>query len=197
MKTIKNMQKILFVTNNQHKLQEARQILSGKFDVLSLKDIGFEGEIPETQPTIEGNAIQKVQFIYDRYKTDCFADDTGLVVPALGGEPGVYSARYAGENATFEDNMKLLLEKMKDIKDRKAYFITVIALIKDGKLYTFEGRVDGIITTAPRGEKGFGYDPVFLPEGFDKTFAEMTAEEKNRISHRGRAVRKLAEFLLK
>ena len=191
------MQKILFVTNNQHKLQEARQILSGKFDVLSLKDIGFEGEIPETQPTIEGNAIQKVQFIYDRYKTDCFADDTGLVVPALGGEPGVYSARYAGENATFEDNMNLLLEKMKDIKDRKAYFITVIALIKDGKLYTFEGRVDGVITTAPRGEKGFGYDPMFLPEGFDKTFAEMTAEEKNRISHRGRAVRKLAEFLLK
>ena len=191
------MQKILFVTNNQHKLQEARQILSGKFYVLSLKHIGFEGEIPETQPTIEGNAIQKVQFIYDRYKTDCFADDTGLVVPALGGEPGVYSARYAGENATFEDNMNLLLEKMKDIKDRKAYFITVIALIKDGKLYTFEGRVDGVITTAPRGEKGFGYDPVFLPEGYDKTFAEMTAEEKNRISHRGRAVRKLAEFLLK
>ena len=197
MKTIKNMQKILFVTNNQHKLQEARQILSGKFDVLSLKHIGFEGEIPETQSTIEGNAIQKVQFIYDRYKTDCFADDTGLVVPALGGEPGVYSARYAGENATFEDNMNLLLEKMKDIKDRKAYFITVIALIKDGKLYTFEGRVDGVITTVPRGEKGFGYDPVFLPEGYDKTFAEMTAEEKNKISHRGRAVRKLAEFLLK
>ena len=191
------MQKILFVTNNKHKLQEAKQILSGKFEVLSLKDIGFESDIPETQPTIEGNAIQKVRFIYDKYKTDCFADDTGLIVPALGGEPGVYSARYAGENATFEDNMKLLLEKMKDIKDRKAYFVTVIALIKDGKLYTFEGRVNGVITTAPRGEKGFGYDPVFLPDGYDKTFAEMTAEQKNKISHRGRALEKLAGFLLK
>ncbi len=191
------MQKILFVTNNKHKLQEARQILSGKFEVLSLKEIGFEGDIPETQPTIEGNAIQKVRFIYDRYKTDCFADDTGLIVSALGGEPGVYSARYAGENATFEDNMNLLLEKMKDIKDRKAYFVTVIALIKDGKLYTFEGRVDGVITTTPRGEKGFGYDPVFLPDGYDKTFAEMTAEQKNKISHRGRALEKLAGFLLK
>ena len=191
------MKEILFVTNNKHKLQEVREILSGKFDVKSLNDIGFSGDIPETNPTIQENAVQKVEYIRSFYNGDAFADDTGLVVPALGGEPGVYSARYAGENATFEDNVNLLLKKLEGIKDRKAYFITVIALVYGGKLYTFEGRVDGYITTSPRGDKGFGYDPVFVPEGYDKTFAEMTAEEKNKISHRGIAVRKLAEFLLK
>jgi XTP/dITP diphosphohydrolase len=190
------MKEILFVTNNKHKLHEIRQILKDKFVVISLNDIGFKGEIPETNPTIKDNAIQKAKFIYDRYGIDCFADDTGLIVPALNGEPGVYSARYAGENATFEDNMNLLLKKMENIQDRYAYFITVIALFLDGKLYTFEGRVDGNITDKPQGDKGFGYDPVFLPAGMDKTFAEMTAEEKNLISHRGIATRKLAEFLI-
>ena len=190
------MKEILFVTNNKHKLHEIRQILKDKFVVKSLNDIGFKGEIPETNPTIKDNAIQKAKFIYDRYGIDCFADDTGLIVPALNGEPGVYSAHYAGENATFEDNMNLLLKKMENIQDRYAYFITVIALFLDGKLYTFEGRVDGNITDKPQGDKGFGYDPVFLPAEMNKTFAEMTAEEKNLISHRGIATRKLAEFLL-
>ncbi len=191
------MKELLFVTNNQHKLREIRQILNDKFQVLSLSDIGFHGDIPETHPTIRENAVQKATYIYERYNRDCFADDTGLVVPSLNGEPGVYSARYAGENATFEDNMNLLLRKLMGSKDRNAYFITVIALWLDGKLYLFEGKVEGVITENPAGTKGFGYDPIFKPLGYDKTFAEMTDEEKNRISHRGIATRKLAEFLLR
>jgi len=189
------MKELLFVTNNNHKLKEIRQILKDKFNILSLKDIGFVGDIPETNPTIKENAIQKSKFIYEQYKIDCFADDTGLVVPALNGEPGVFSARYAGENATFEDNINLLLKKIRGINDRFAYFITVIALIFDGKIYTFEGRVDGEIVMEPIGNNGFGYDPIFKPLGYDKTFAQMSDEEKNKISHRGLATRKLAEFL--
>ncbi len=189
------MNKLLFVTNNKNKLQEIKEILDDKFEIISLKDIGFEGEIPETSNTIEGNALQKARYIYNRYHINCFADDTGLMVNALDGAPGVYSARYAGENATYQDNVNLLLQNLKNKTNRDAYFITVIALILDGKEYLFEGKVEGSIIEQPKGVNGFGYDPVFLPNGYNKTFAEMTAEEKHAISHRGRAVQKLVEFL--
>ena len=188
--------KIVFATNNQHKLSEIRSILGDAIEVLSLKDIGCDVNIPETGKTLEENALQKAQYIYDHYHMDCFADDTGLEVDALGGAPGVYSARYAGsEGHDSEANMAKLLHELRDNSNRKAHFRTVIALIIDGKVNTFEGIVKGEIIRERRGGEGFGYDPIFQPEGYDKTFAELGMDIKNHISHRARAVHKLAEFL--
>lgn len=189
------MKKLVFATNNQHKLEEARAITAGKFELLSLADIDCHDDIPETAPTLEGNALIKARWIFDRYGFDCFADDTGLMVDALGGEPGVLSARYAGPGHDSEANMRKLLANMEGKPDRKAHFSTAVALILDGKEYLFEGRVDGTIASEPGGENGFGYDPVFVADETRRRFAEMRAEEKNSISHRGRAMRKLAEFL--
>lgn len=189
------MKQLVFATNNSHKLSEARSIAGAHFEILSLSDIGCHDDIPETSPTLEGNALQKARWIKERYGYDCFADDTGLMVDALGGEPGVYSARYAGPDHDSEANMRKLLDNMRDKDDRKAHFTTVVALIKDGGEHTFEGRVDGTIAREPRGADGFGYDPVFIAGETGKTFAEMDAAEKNAISHRGRAMRKLQEFL--
>lgn len=189
------MQKLIFATNNSHKLQEIRDLLNCKFEIVSLKSIGINEDIPETADTLEGNAILKARFVHERTKMDCFADDTGLEVDALDGKPGVYSARYAGENATFDDNMDKLLRELRHKENRKARFRTVIALILDGNEYLFEGRVNGIILNHKTGTMGFGYDPVFLPEGFEKSFAEMEPGQKNAISHRGRSVQKLVNFL--
>ncbi len=187
--------KLVFATNNEHKLKEVRAILGNKFEIVGLKEIGCTDEIPETQDTIEGNAAQKAHYVYDKYKLNCFADDTGLFVDALNGEPGVYSARYAGENCSFEDNLQKLLLELKGKKNRNAYFKTVIALIIDGTEYFFEGIINGSITEHKSGVAGFGYDPVFLPAGKTETFAELPPEEKNKISHRGIATKKLNEFL--
>jgi len=209
--------KIVFATNNLHKLQEVRQILGDSFEVLSLKDIGCDVDIPETGQTLEENALQKARYVYDNYHIDCFADDTGLEVEALNGAPGVYSARYAAMEPTGSDspkshdseaNMAHLLRELSDKDNRKARFRTVIALIQKKDVcpcgctsikqeHLFDGIVNGEITTERSGVEGFGYDPIFRPEGFEHTFAEMNAEQKNSISHRGRATAKLAEYLLK
>ncbi len=189
------MKNIVFATNNAHKLREIRQLLSHVVEIVSLKDIGFDKEIPETGDTLKENALQKAQYIHNEFKVDCFADDTGLEVDALNGAPGVYSARYAGEGCTYEDNVNKLLLEMKDAPVRTARFKTVVALILNGKIWYFEGSVEGEIIKEPRGVKGFGYDPVFLPAGYQQTFAEMPSELKNSISHRGKAVEKLTVFL--
>jgi len=189
------MKKIVFATNNKHKLSEIKDILRDSFEVLSLSDIGFNEDIPETGETLSENASQKSFTIYDRYNIDCFSDDTGLEVDALDGRPGVYSARYAGEDCSFEDNVNKLLLELKEKDNRSAAFSTVISLILDGKEYQFEGRVEGQITNDKYGKGGFGYDPVFKPNGFDITFAEMDADIKNRISHRALATKKLIAFL--
>lgn len=191
----KKVRKLVFATNNKHKLKEAREIIGDGFEIVSLAEIGCHDDIPETAETLEGNALIKAMWIKDKYGYDCFADDTGLMVDALGGAPGVYSARYAGENCTFQDNVNKLLAEMEGKENRKASFSTVVALLLDGKTYTFEGRVDGSISAEAHGTEGFGYDPVFVPEETGVSFAEMSSEEKNAISHRGRAMRKLAEFL--
>lgn len=190
------MKKIVFATNNKNKLREINQILSENFRILSLEDIGCFEDVPETQPTIEGNALQKVRYIKDKYSVDCFADDTGLEVDALNGAPGVYSARYAGDDKDSNANIEKLLFEIKDKENRKANFKTVIALSLNGKEYTFEGIVNGKISEEKYGSGGFGYDPVFFPEGYNESFAQMSPETKNKISHRGLAVQKLAEFLL-
>ena len=171
--------------------------MGDSFQIESMRSLGINEDIPEDQQTLEGNALQKARFLYDRTGESCFADDTGLEVDALNGVPGVYSARYAGEAKTSLDNMALLLKNMSGIQNRKARFRTVIALILDGKEYLFEGIVNGTIAEEPRGTAGFGYDPLFVPDGYSTTFAEMDSEAKNAISHRGRAVEKLAAFLLK
>lgn len=190
------MKQIVFATNNKHKLQEIREIVGDKLTISSLLDIGCTEDIPENEPTLEGNALAKARYVKEHYGYDCFADDTGLEVEALNGQPGVHSARYApGEGHDSQANMKLLLENMKDKQNRSARFRTVIALIVDGKEQLVEGIVNGYITEQPSGSEGFGYDPVFVPEGFEKTFAMMTSEEKNNISHRGRATRKLLDIL--
>jgi len=186
---------LIFATNNPHKLFEVKSILSSNIKILSLKDINCTDEIPETADTLEGNALQKAHFIYDRYKQNCFADDTGLEIEALNGRPGVYSARYAGEDCNFDDNMNKVLNEMNSMLNRKASFRTVIALILNGKKYLFEGKVEGAILNEKRGVEGFGYDPIFQPAGFNKTFAEMATDQKNRISHRGRSIKKLVDFL--
>jgi len=188
--------KLIFATNNLHKLGEVQNLLGSKIKLSSLKDIGFIGEIPEDYETLKENALQKARYIYDRYKINCFADDTGLEIDGLNGAPGVYSARYAGPNCSFDDNIDKVLKELKDTKNRKARFRTVIALILDGKEYFFEGRVEGEILKERQGLEGFGYDPDFKPKGSGKSFAEMEKKKKNKISHRGLATQKLIEFLL-
>lgn len=190
-----NMQDIVFATNNQHKLEEIRRIVGGKFRILSLKEIGCEEDIHETADTLEGNALMKARFVKEHYGYDCFADDTGLMVDALGGAPGVYSARYAGPGHDSAANMALLLKNLDGVTERSARFVTVIALILNGQEMTFEGRVEGEILTVPAGTSGFGYDPVFKPTESSVSFAEMSADAKNAISHRGRATAKLMTYL--
>lgn len=186
---------IVFATNNAHKLDELRQIAGEGWDVKSLADIGCHDDIPETADTLEGNALIKARWVKERYGYDCFADDTGLMVDALDGAPGVYSARFAGPGHDSAANMRLLLERMEGVTDRRAHFSTVIALVMGDEENIFEGRVDGEIALVAAGVGGFGYDPVFVPEGSQLTFSEMSAEDKNAISHRGRASRKLIDFL--
>ena len=187
--------KLVFATNNQHKLEEISRLLDGKYDIVSLNAIGCHEDIPEDHDTLQGNALQKARYIQEHYGYDCFADDTGLEIEALGNRPGVYSARYAGPAKDSIANMQKVLEEMADTDHRQACFRTVIALILNGEEHLFEGRVDGSILRAPQGEAGFGYDPIFQPEGYTVSFDEMDIDEKNRISHRGRATQKLYEFL--
>ncbi len=186
---------LVFATNNLNKLKEVQTLVPSHIKLLSLADIGCKEDIPETQNTIEGNAIQKAEYLKNNYGYDCFADDTGLEVEALNGEPGVYSARYAGEQRNAEDNMDKLLEHLKPHQNRIAQFKTVIALHLNGKLHTFTGICEGEITSTKHGDKGFGYDPIFKAKGYDKTFAEISLEEKNNIGHRGKAIKQLIEFL--
>jgi XTP/dITP diphosphohydrolase len=189
------MHQLVFATNNVHKLRELGEILKGEFTLLSLNDIGCSDDIPETGDTLEANASQKSFYIWDRYHTDCFSDDTGLEVAALNNEPGVRSARYAGEGRNSDDNVAKVLSSLDGKDNRKACFRCVISLIIRGKEYLFEGRVDGEILKERRGNAGFGYDPIFRPDGFEQSFAEMDADLKNSMSHRGRAVQKLVIFL--
>lgn len=190
------MKKLVFATNNPHKLEEIRAILGSKLEILSLADIGCDADIPETAETLEGNALIKAHYVYDNYKLDCFADDTGLEVDALHGLPGVHTARYAyPDRHDPEANMIKLLEALRENNDRNARFRTVIALIEKGKEHLFEGVVEGVIAREKSGTQGFGYDPVFIPEGNSKTFAELGEDIKNTISHRACAVQKLAEYL--
>jgi XTP/dITP diphosphohydrolase len=186
---------LVFATNNKHKSIEIDRLLGENRTVKSLPEIGFEGDVPETGKTLEENALQKARYIKTRLGTDCFADDTGLEIDALNGAPGVYSARYAGPEKDSLKNMEKVLRELKDCRNRKARFRTVIALILDNKELLFEGIVNGSILENPRGEKGFGYDPVFLPEGYTLSFAEMSLNEKNKISHRAIAVKKLVDYL--
>lgn len=187
--------KLVFATNNKHKLEELQALLGDKIKLLSLKDIACFDDIPEEQPTLEGNANQKSAFVFEKYGYDCFADDTGLEIEALNGEPGVFSARYAGEEKSAEANMEKVLQKLAKINNRRARFRTVISLIIRGEEVQFEGIVEGEIIKNKRGGSGFGYDPIFQPKGYNITFAEMDLEEKNKISHRGRAVQKLIKHL--
>ena len=187
--------KLVFATNNKDKVKEIKSLLPDGIEILSLNDIGCTEEIEETEDSIEGNAKLKADYITKNYGYDCFADDTGLEVEALNGAPGVYSARYAGEKASYEDNVQKMLFEMKDKTDKNAQFKTVIALNLKGDQYIFEGICKGEILNDKMGEKGFGYDPIFKPEGFEKSFAEMSLEEKGKISHRGKATKKLLAFL--
>lgn len=190
------MHQLIFASNNQHKIQEVSAILKPMgFNVIGLAQAGIHDEIPETADTIEGNALQKAKYIFEHYNFDCFADDTGLEVEALNNAPGVYSARYAGEHKNDDDNIRKLLAQMQEIENRNARFKTVIALILNGQKYFFEGIINGKITHQKKGSNGFGYDPVFIPNGFDRTFAEMATAEKNSISHRALAIKKMADFL--
>ena len=188
--------KLVFATNNAHKVNEIQKLLGDSIHLLSLSDIGCQDDIPEDHATLEGNASQKSFFIYQKYGVNCFADDTGLEIEALNGEPGVYSARYAGEERNADNNMNLVLDKLSIIKNRKARFRTVISLVIDGHETQFEGVVEGCILEEKRGVTGFGYDPIFQPEESDLSFAQMSLEEKNKISHRGRAVQKLVEYII-
>lgn len=191
------MEELVIATNNQHKVEEIRRALGNKIKLISLKDLGCREEIPEDGTTLKENAYQKAKYIWDKYNKNCFADDTGLMVEALGGAPGVYSARYAGEHCSFDDNIDLLLENMEGKTNRNAYFATVICLIQDGEPVYFEGKCEGCILTERYGRGGFGYDPIFMPKGYGESFAEISMEEKNKISHRGKATEKLIKHLLK
>lgn len=192
------MKKIVFATNNAHKLQEIRQIVGNEIEILSLADIGCTDDIPETADTLDGNALMKARYVKEKYGLDCFSDDTGLEIDALGGEPGVFSARYGGVAHDSERNMDKVLAKMQGVTQRTARFRTVIALIEGERVTTFEGKVEGVILTERHGDEGFGYDPIFAPcEADGRTFAQMTAQEKNAISHRGRATAALVEYLNK
>lgn len=188
--------KIVFATNNAHKLSEVSALLGEKYTLVTPLQVGINEDIPEEQATLEGNALQKARYIHSRTGLDCFADDTGLEVDALGGAPGVHSARYATDGHDFDANNRLLLKNLEGVGNRRARFRTVIALILNGEEHLFEGIVNGHIVQQPSGSEGFGYDPLFMPEDCVKTFAEMTKEEKNLISHRARAVGKLVDFLL-
>ena len=194
--------KIVFATNNPHKLNEIQNLLGSHFTLMSLKDIGFNGDIPEEQPTLEGNALEKARYIYEKFNTPCFADDTGLEIDAFNGEPGVFSARYAGgldifgtEDKRSEANMLKVLTKLENVHNRKARFRTVIAYIENNTEHFFEGIMNGSVTNEKRGNGGFGYDPIFVPDGSQLTFAEMPLSEKNKISHRAQAFRKFVEFM--
>lgn len=186
---------IVFATNNKNKIKEVQALIPQHITLLSLEDIGCLEEVPETQPTIEGNALQKAQYIKDHYNYDCFADDTGLEVTALNGEPGVFSARYAGKQRNSDDNMNKVLSKLEVHSNRNAQFKTVIALQLNGTVKTFTGICEGEITTTKQGDKGFGYDPIFKPQGYSKTFAELDLDIKNKIGHRGKAVSALIDYL--
>ena len=186
---------LIFATSNQNKVLEIQKILPKKFNIRSLKDLNYFEDVPENETTIEGNAIFKAKYIYEKFNINVFADDTGLEVEALNGEPGVHSARYAGTTRNSEKNIKKLLKNLKNIKNRNARFKTVIALIIDNKLQMFSGIVEGYILDSPKGNNGFGYDPIFCPNGFDKSFAELTLKEKNLISHRSFAMKKLIDFI--
>ena len=189
------MKKLIFATNNAHKLSEVQSLLGDAFTLVTLRERGITEDIPETAENLDGNALQKARYVYEKTGADCFADDTGLEVDALGGAPGVHSARYATDGHDFAANNRLLLKNLEGETNRSAHFRTVIALILDGKEYLFEGRVEGAIATEESGSEGFGYDPLFVPSGEIITFAEMSAEAKNAISHRGRAVAELVKFL--
>ena len=186
---------LIFATSNQNKVLEIQKILPKKFNIKSLKDLNYFEDVPENETTIEGNAIFKAKYIYEKFNINVFADDTGLEVEALNGEPGVHSARYAGTTKNSEKNIKKLLKNLKNIKNRNARFKTVIALIINNKLHIFSGIVEGYILDSPKGNNGFGYDPIFCPNGFDKSFAELTLKEKNLISHRSLAMKKLIDFI--
>lgn len=186
---------LIFATSNQNKVLEIQKILPKKFNIKSLKDLNYFEDVTENETTIEGNAIFKAKYIYEKFNINVFADDTGLEVEALNGEPGVHSARYAGTTRNSEKNIKKLLKNLKNIKNRNARFKTVIALIIDNKLHIFSGIVEGYILDSPKGNNGFGYDPIFCPNGFDKSFAELTLKEKNLISHRSLAMKKLIDFI--
>ncbi len=192
-----SMRDIIIATHNKHKIEEIQQVVKGKINIISLKELGLNNDIPETGDTLKENARQKARYVYERFHKDCFADDTGLEVDALDGRPGVYSARYAGEKCSFDDNIDKLLEELDGKTNRKACFKTVICLIENGEEKYFEGICKGNITTERYGNKGFGYDPVFIPEGHGESFAEMSGEAKNKISHRGIATRELIKYLLK
>ncbi len=187
--------KLVIASNNAHKLQEIREIIGNRYELVGLNEIGCFEDIPETGETLEINALQKSNYIYSNYKLSCFADDTGLEVDALNGEPGVYSARYAGEERLASNNIKKLLTNLRGVSNRDAQFRTVISLILEGKEYQFEGVVRGTISDDVRGDKGFGYDPIFVPNGYSQSFAEMSESIKNDISHRALAVNKLVNFL--
>ena len=187
--------KLVFATNNLNKLSEIQSLVPEEIEILSLKDIDCNEELPETTSTLEGNALQKASYVFENYGYNCFADDTGLEIEALNGEPGVYSARYAGEMCVAEDNMSLVLQKLEGITQRTCTFRTVIALVINDKKTLFEGSCSGVIKETRSGVEGFGYDPIFMPNGFEKTFAEMNQNEKGLISHRGKAFKKLVDFL--
>ncbi len=189
--------RLIFATSNKHKLKEVRSLAPAGFEIVGLQDIGFTRELPETQDTIEGNSLQKAEYLANQYNCACFAEDTGLEIDALNGEPGVYSARYAGPQATFNDNVLKVLSGMQGKSNRNARFKTVITYYSNGKYVQFEGVTKGSILQEPRGAEGFGYDPIFIPEGSDKAYAEMTLEEKNRFSHRKKSFEQFANHLLK
>ncbi|MCQ2238963.1 MAG: non-canonical purine NTP diphosphatase [Bacteroidaceae bacterium] len=191
------MKKLVIATNNAHKLEEIKAILGNEFELLSLKDIHCDVDIPENSDTLEGNASQKSHYVYENYGLDCFADDTGLEVEALGGAPGVHTARYATDGHDTDANTRKLLHELEGKENRKARFRTIVSLIENGVEHQFEGIVNGEITTEKKGEKGFGYDPVFIPEGYTETFAELGVDVKNQVSHRSRAIAKLCEYLKK
>lgn len=187
--------KLVFATNNAHKLEEIREMLGKKYEIISLKELGCHDNIPETQDTLEGNALQKARYIHKKYGVNCFADDTGLEIKALNNAPGVYSARYAGDAHDSETNMEKVLRQMKGISQREARFRTVITLILNNRIHSFEGIIEGEILSSKQGESGFGYDPIFRPKGHSLSFAEMSLADKNKISHRGQAIQKLVKFL--
>lgn len=190
------MKKIIFATNNKHKLKEVEEIFGKKVGIISLTDIGCTEDIPETSDTLEGNAALKVQYVFDKFHMDCFADDTGLEIEALSGKPGVYSARYAGEPSNSQNNIRKVLHEMEGVSNRKAQFRTVIAFSEGGIIHYFEGVIKGQIAHEPRGNAGFGYDPIFIPENHTESFAELNPEIKNSISHRARAVKEFTTYLL-